>query len=123
MSYKHPIDITFITTQIGDSPRVIVELSTVFMEVLREYQIAIKAGIKAADFPSIRLNAHKIKSSLSMFGLTGICEMVAALEKAASQDKDMIKVIEIAGKVEAELPLIFHQVEEIIEENQQDSSN
>jgi HPt (histidine-containing phosphotransfer) domain-containing protein len=120
MSYKHPIDTTFISTQIGDSPEIIVEMSQVFLEVLREYQVAIKEGIKAEDFPAIRLHAHKIKPSLSMFGLTGILEMVVALEKAASPDEDMIKVIEIAGKVEAELPLIYHQVDEIIDQNHDD---
>jgi len=120
MSYKHPIDTTFISTQIGDSPEVIVEMSEVFLEVLHEYQAAIKAGIKEEDFPAIRLHAHKIKPSLSMFGLTGILEMVITLERAASPDEDMIKVIEIAARVEAELPLIFHQVDEIIEYNQQD---
>lgn len=120
MSYKHPIDTTFISTQIGESPEIIVEMSEVFLEVLREYQVAIKEGIKADDFPSIRLHAHKIKPSLSMFGLSGLLEMVVALEKAASPEEDMIKVMEIAAKVEAELPLIFHQVDEIIEENQHD---
>ena len=115
MSFKHPIDTTFISTQIGESPEIIIEMSKVFLEVLREYQGAIKEGIKEEDFPAIRLHAHKIKPSLSMFGLTGILEMVVALEKAASPDEDMLKVTEIAAKVEAELPLIFHQVEEIID--------
>lgn len=117
MSYKHPIDTTFISTQIGDSPEIIVEMSEVFIEVLREYQKAIKEGIKAQDFPSIRLHAHKIKPSLSMFGLTGILELVVTIERAASPDEDIVKVMELAAKVEAELPLIYHQVDEIIEEN------
>lgn len=120
MSFKHPIDTTFISTQIGDSPEIIVEMSEVFLEVLREYQQAIKSGIQAQDFASIRLHAHKIKPSLSMFGLTGILEMVVAIEKAASPDEDMIKVVELSTKVEAELPLIYHQVDEIIEENKQE---
>lgn len=120
MSYKHPIDTTFISTQIGDSPDIIVEMSEVFLEVLREYQQEIKAGIKSNDFASIRLHAHKIKPSLSMFGLKGILEMVLAIEKAATPDEDMIKVLELSTRVEAELPLIYHQVEEIIDENKPD---
>jgi len=117
MSYKHPIDTTFISTQIGDSPEIIVEMSEVFLEVLREYQQAIKEGISEGDFPAIRLHAHKIKPSLTMFGLLGILEMVVAIERTASHDEDMTKVIEIAGKVDAELPLIFHQIDELITEN------
>ncbi|MDG1334006.1 MAG: Hpt domain-containing protein [Crocinitomicaceae bacterium] len=120
MSYKHPIDTTFISTQIGDSPEIIVEMSVVFLEVLREYQREIKAGIQSNDFASIRLHAHKIKPSLSMFGLKGILEIVMAIEKAASPDEDMVKVLELSAKVEAELPLIYHQVDEIIDQNKQD---
>ena len=119
MSYKHPIDTTFISTQIGDTPEIIVEMSEVFLEVLREYQQAIKAGIKSQDFDAIRLHAHKIKPSLSMFGLSGILEMVIAIEKAASPDEDILKVMELSAKVEAELPIIYHQVDDIIEENKQ----
>lgn len=117
MSYKHPIDTTFIATQIGDSPEIIVEMSEVFIEVLREYQRYIKEGIQSRDFAAIRLHAHKIKPSLSMFGLQGILEFVITLEKAAHQDEDMVKVLEYSSKIEAELPLIYHQVEEIIEDN------
>jgi HPt (histidine-containing phosphotransfer) domain-containing protein len=117
MSYKHPIDTTFISTQIGDSPEIMIEMSEVFLEVLREYQQAIKDGIRSQDFDSIRLHAHKIKPSLSMFGLSGIMEIVVAIEKAASPDEDLIKVMELSARVEGELPLIYHQVDEIIEEN------
>lgn len=118
MSYKHPIDTSFIATQIGDTPEIIVEMSEVFLEVLREYQQCIKEGISSRDFAAIRLHAHKIKPSLSMFGLKGILEYVITLEKAAHQDEDIVKVLEYSAKVEAELPLIYHQVEDIIEKNQ-----
>lgn len=116
MSYKHPVDTSFIETQIGDSPEIIVEMSVVFLEVLREYQRYIKQGIHDNDFAAIRLHAHKIKPSLSMFGLTGILELVVTIEKAAHIEENMVKVMEFAHKVDAELPLIYHQVEEIIEE-------
>ena len=119
MSYNHPIDTGFITTQIGDTPDIIVEMSEVFLEVLREYQKYMKEGIKLEDFAAIRLHAHKIKPSLSMFGLKGILEFVIVIEKAAHLDQDMVKILEYSGKVEAELPLIYHQVEEIIEDNKQ----
>ena len=117
MSYKHPVNTSFITTQIGNSPEIILEMSVVFLEVLREYQKFIQDGIHSNDFAAIRLHAHKIKPSLSMFGLTGILEMVVILERAAHIEENMMKVIEFASKVEAELPLIYHQVEEIIAEN------
>lgn len=117
MSYNHPVDTTFISEQIGDSPEIIVEMSMVFLEVLREYQQSIKAGINSHDFSSIRLHAHKIKPSLSMFGLTGILEHVVIVEKAANLDQDIVKIIEYSNKIEAELPFIYHQVEEIIEKN------
>ena len=117
MSYKHPVDTTFISEQIGDSPEIIVEMSIVFLEVLHEYQQYIKEGINARDFAAIRLHAHKIKPSLSMFGLKGILELVIAIEKAAHLEQDIVKVLEISNKVEAELPLIYHQVEEIIDAN------
>lgn len=117
MSYNHPVDTMFISEQIGDSPEIIVEMSVVFLEVLREYQQYMKEGISARDFASIRLHAHKIKPSLSMFGLKGILEYVIAIEKAAHNEENIIKVLEFSNKVEAELPLIYHQVEEIIDEN------
>ena len=119
MSYNHPIDTGFISEQIGDSPEIIVEMSVVFLEVLREYQQFIKEGIDSRDFGLIRLHAHKIKPSLTMFGLTGILEYVIVIEKAAHLDQDMVKILEFSNKVEAELPLIYHQVEEIIDENGQ----
>lgn len=118
MSYNHPVDTTFISEQIGDSPEIIVEMSIVFLEVLREYQKFVKEGINSRDFALIHLHAHKIKPSLSMFGLTGILEYVISIEKAANLDQDIVKVLEFSNKVEAELPLIYHQVEEIIEENE-----
>lgn len=117
MSYKHPIDTTFISEQIGDSPEIIVEMSIVFLEVLREYQQSIKEGINSRDFALIHLHAHKIKPSLSMFGLKGILELVIAIEKAAHLEQNIINVLEFSNKVEAELPLIYHQVEEIIDQN------
>lgn len=117
MSYKHPIDTTFISEQIGDSPEIIVEMSVVFLEVLREYQQSIKEGINSRDFASILLHAHKIKPSLSMFGLKGILEFVIEIEKAAQLEQSIINVLEFSNKVEAELPLIYHQVEEIIDRN------
>ena len=117
MSYKHPVSTTFITEQIGDSPEIIVEMSEVFLEVLREYQQYIKEGISSHDFPSIRLHAHKIKPSLSMFGLKGILELVIQIEKSAHSDQNIVEILELSNKVEAELPLIYHQVEEIIDEN------
>lgn len=122
MPYKHPVDTTFISTQIGDSPEVIVEMSVVFLEVLREYQKFIKEGIHSNDFAAIRLHAHKIKPSLSMFGLTGILELVVIIEKAAHVEENMVKVMDYANKVEAELPLIYHQVEAIIEKNGEKSA-
>jgi len=117
MSYKHPIDTSFISTQIGDSPEILVEMSEVFQEVLKEYQGSIQQAIAVEDFSAIHLHAHKIKPSLSMFGLSGILEMILIIEKAAHFDQDLVKIIEYAEKIEKELPLIYHQVSEIIEAN------
>lgn len=115
MSYKHPIDTTFITTQIGESPEILIEMSEVFLEVLKEYQQSIQKAIDVQDFPSIRMHAHKIKPSLSMFGLSGILELILVIEKAAHLEENLVKIIENANKIEKELPLIYHQVSEIIE--------
>ena len=115
MSYKHPIDTTFITTQIGESREILTEMSKVFLEVLKEYQVSIQSAIQEQDFSAIRLHAHKIKPSLSMFGLSGILEMILIIEKAAHLEENLSKVIENVQKIEKELPLIYHQVSEIIE--------
>ncbi|NVK63568.1 MAG: Hpt domain-containing protein [Flavobacteriales bacterium] len=115
MSYKHPIDTSFISTQIGESPEILVEMSEVFLEVLKEYQVSMQEAIAANDFSAIHLHAHKIKPSLSMFGLNGILEMILVIEKAAHFDQDLVKIIEYSRKIEKELPLIYHQVSEIIE--------
>lgn len=117
MSYKHPVDTSFISSQIGDSPEIILEMSKVFLEVLREYQRSINAAIKATNFSEIKLHAHKIKPSLSMFGLNDLLALVVGIEKAANMDEDILKVIELSSKIDAELPMIYHQVEEIIELN------
>jgi HPt (histidine-containing phosphotransfer) domain-containing protein len=117
MSYKHPVDTSFISSQIGDSPEIILEMSQVFLEVLREYQQCIHVAIRSNDFPSIKLHAHKIKPSLTMFGLNDLLTIVVGIEKAASIDEDIVKVIELSTKVDAELPFVYHQVEEIIEKN------
>ena len=115
--YKHPVDTTFISEQIGNSPEVLIEMSVVFLEVLREYQLCIREGINAGDFASIRMHAHKIKPSLSMFGLKGVLELVVAIEKVAHLEQDIVKILELSSKIESELPLIYHQVEEIIDKN------
>ena len=114
MHSRHIIDTSFISKQIGDSPEIITEMSVLFLEGLREYQKYIKKGIDALDFEAIHLQTHKIKPSLSMFGLIDILELVAAIEKAAKVDKDIEKIMENSAKLEAELPLIYNQIEEII---------
>jgi HPt (histidine-containing phosphotransfer) domain-containing protein len=117
MGFKHPIDITFITDQLGDSPEIIHEMCSVFIEVLKEYQEKIQEAIFAADFAEIRLQAHKIKPSLSMFGLQELLVAVVELEKVASVDNDLIRIIGLNQKIDAELPLIFHQVSDLMARN------
>lgn len=114
MSSRHSIDFSFITDQLGDSPEIIVEMSTVFLEVLKEYQEKIQIAILAADFAEIRLQAHKIKPSLAMFGLSELLVSVVELEKVASIDHDLIRLIGLSQKIEDELPLIYNQMDEII---------
>lgn len=117
MGFKHPIDITFITDQLGDSPDIIHEMCSVFIEVLQEYQEKMEEAIFAADFAQIRLHAHKIKPSLSMFGLHDLLVSVVELEKVASVDNDLIRIVHLNQKIDAELPLIFHQVNELMLRN------
>ena len=117
MGFKHPIDITFITEQLGDSPEIIHEMCSVFIEVLKEYQEQMQSAIFAADFAQIRLHAHKIKPSLSMFGLQDLLVAIVELEKVASIDNDLLRIVGLSQKIEAELPLIFHQVDELMARN------
>ena len=117
MGFKHPIDITFITEQLGDSPEIIHEMCSVFIEVLKEYQEKIQDAIFAADFAQIRLHAHKIKPSLSMFGLQELLVSVVEMEKVASIDNDLIRIVGLNQKIDAELPFIFHQVSELMLRN------
>ncbi len=119
MGFKHPIDITIITDQHGDSPEIIHEMCSVFIEVLKEYQEKIQDAILNADFNEIRLQTHKIKPSLSMFGLHELLVSVVEMEKVAAIDNDLLRIDRLNQKIDAELPLIFQQVNELLRNGRQ----
>ena len=52
-----------------------------------------------------------------MFGLHDLLVAVVEMEKVASIDNDLIRIVGLNQKIDNELPLIFHQVEDLMARN------
>ena len=77
----------------------------------------MKASIQSEDCLAIRAQAHKMKPTFSMVGLTDITEQFKALESAADKD-ELSKALELHQHIDSTLkdkiPLIIDQRKQLL---------
>ena len=88
-----------------------------FLDTFDEEYGKLKTSIQSEDCLAIRAQAHKMKPTFSMVGLTDITELFKALEKVADRD-ELSKALElhqhIDNTLKNKIPLIIDQRKQLL---------
>lgn len=103
---NHPnpdFDLTLLNDIADGSSEFLVETIDLFLQQVPELLDEIDAGIQQNDLDTAAAAAHKLKSTLGMFGMPGSLEMMQKIELSAKKRED---VDELPGKMSAAKILI-----------------
>lgn len=104
------VDLTNLEKTMRGNKKVILETLEIFLQHLPENLDGIVEGVAQENFAMIRRNAHTMKSSVSILGISKIQSLLEEMERLAASESDMARMIELKN----ELTLLSgHSVKEI----------
>lgn len=93
------------------------DIFEIFLETFSEEYSKLKGFIETEDCSAIRAQAHKMKPTFSMVGLTSVTELFKALETAADKD-ELSRATELHQHIDKSLsekiPLIIDQQQQLL---------
>lgn len=93
MSANKPYDLTTIYAISDNNPEFLEKLLIVFTNAVSADIIALKAAADSNNWPEVGQLAHKIKPSLSHFGITSLTDVIRGLEHNTGTDTAYLKAM------------------------------
>jgi HPt (histidine-containing phosphotransfer) domain-containing protein len=87
MDYKF-INMEYLDSVSGGDPEVINEIVGLFRTQALEIYTEMKGHLKAKNYKSLGLLAHKAKSSVAIMGMSELAEMLKSLELKAKEESE-----------------------------------
>ena len=115
--FSDQLDIDFLKEVYEGDMEYAADIFEIFLDTFDEEYDKLKASIQSEDCLAIRAQAHKMKPTFSMVGLTDITEQFKALESAADKD-ELSKALELHQHIDSTLkdkiPLIIDQRKQLL---------
>lgn len=93
------VDLSSLEKTMRGNKKVILETLDIFLEHMPENLEGIKEGVNRKDFAMIRRNAHTMKSSVSILGISKVQKLLEEMEKLAASESDMDRIIELKNSL------------------------
>lgn len=93
MSANKPYDLTTIYAISDNNPEFLEKLLLVFTDAVGNDIIALKAAADTNNWTEVGKLAHKIKPSLSHFGITSLTDIIRGLENNTGTDPTYLKAM------------------------------
>ncbi len=115
--FSDQLDIGFLKEVYEGDMEYAADIFEIFLDTFDEEYGKLKTSIQSEDCLAIRAQAHKMKPTFSMVGLTDITELFKALEKVADRD-ELSKALElhqhIDNTLKNKIPLIIDQRKQLL---------
>ncbi len=83
LHFQEEIDLDYLEEAYGDDLEYAKEMFSVFLSIVDESMETLMNAVDQTDFDKIKQQAHKIKPTFTMIGLSSITQAMSALESAA----------------------------------------
>ena len=93
MSANKPYDLTTIYAISDNNPEYLEKLLLVFTDAVSNDITALKVAADNNNWPEVGQLAHKIKPSLSHFGITSLTDVIRGLEHNSGTDPSYLKAM------------------------------
>lgn len=107
------VDLTLLEKTMRGNKKVIGETIAIFLEHLPENLDGITEGVEKTDFGMIRRNAHTMKSSVAILGINKIPEVLEEMERLASSESGMERIIELKNSLSLLSNLAVAEIEQL----------
>lgn len=118
-SYENVCDFRYLTEMTGKKKHFIKEIIDVFLKQVTEELQSINDAIKKADYEIIKSNAHAMRSSVSIMGISVLAPVLREMENLGAMAADgpalLTTSIEKIKELNKTLNLICKQAFEEIE--------
>jgi HPt (histidine-containing phosphotransfer) domain-containing protein len=92
------INLKFLEKETLNEATVLVLLIELFFKDLKEYMQLLEIKVKERDWQTLYKATHKIKPSISMFGITKLEPVIFALEKIFKEETDLENIDSLVRK-------------------------
>ncbi|HBS86007.1 MAG: hypothetical protein A2W91_08380 [Bacteroidetes bacterium GWF2_38_335] len=108
-------DMSYIKESFGEKNNLIIEIIDTFISQVSEELLTINDAVEKIDFKTIRSTAHKMKTSVSIMGISSIKPILVEMEITGESDSDIKKLSELNHKLNS---LCSQAIAEITAEKQ-----
>jgi HPt (histidine-containing phosphotransfer) domain-containing protein len=92
-------DLNYLSETMDGNKKMIREVMEVFLKQAPEELSKLNKAVDKMDYPSIKSLSHKMKSSVSIMGITALNEILAEMEELSKSGKDLEKIKTLNNEV------------------------
>jgi HPt (histidine-containing phosphotransfer) domain-containing protein len=98
-SNENVCDLKYLTEMMGSKKNLIKGIMDAFLEQVPDELKSINDAIPKADYASIKVFSHTMKSSVSIMGVSKLTPILQEMEDLANKATDIEKIIELNEKL------------------------
>jgi len=113
--FQEEIDLEYLNEAYGDDLEYAKEMFVVFLSIIDEAMEALYQVVENQETEKIKQQAHKIKPTFTMIGLSSITQAMSQIEKAALEgdhQKTKSMYVQISGYLKKMLPQVEAQMQQ-----------
>ncbi len=99
------INLDYLSASVGGHKEILLELFDIFIKQIPENIASLNEAISNADYPAIKQISHKLKSTVSVMGISTLKPILDQMEFLATADHENLRLDSIKK--------LFEQVKEI----------
>lgn len=111
------LDLTYLQSISGGDIGFIKEVMRLFLEHTVPDSQTLKSLIEANNWGGVSSGAHKLKSSIAMFGNQEILDRVIFIEKSSKHPDDCYKIPAVMNQLEKDIEWLAREIRQFIDEN------
>lgn len=110
-------DLSFLKNFTGGDNEKIKKYVSMFLSRAPEQLKAINTDLAAADYTSLRVNAHSLKPQLAYMGIKSLEQDILNIEQYAGSETNIDKLPELVKKVNDTLQQAFQELTTFVNNN------
>jgi len=111
---KH-IDLTFLKTNVSDTPEFVRELLVIFQTSLEVDLIALSKAVKNGDHDAIKRAAHKVKSGFRSLGMDDLALKLFEMELMGFNADDINDIRNVHASIMSVMDEVKKEVAQLID--------